>query len=110
MHWLFYELKLPGTDEINLAALVPVISIRVRQLIQVIGILVDIVAVLVFRLCVLIVTFCAVVYCLQKGRLILLHHIGGRAAGRQDRKSLTQVVWMMVKLEIMAGTVKRFTS
>lgn len=67
-------------EEIDPAALVPVIRLAVRQLIEVIGILLDSAAVLVFRLGVLIIALCAVVYRLQKGRLILLHHVGGGAA------------------------------
>lgn len=75
-----YNLKLPGIEEINASVLVPVICLRVRQLFEVFRNLVDFAGVLVFRLCVLIVALCTVVYRLQKGRLVLLHHIGGGAA------------------------------
>ncbi|TNN80648.1 hypothetical protein EYF80_009156 [Liparis tanakae] len=47
---------------------------QLRQPIEVVGILLDFDALLDFRLAVLIVALRAVVYRLQKGRLILLHH------------------------------------
>lgn len=64
--------------EIKTSALDPVVSLRVRQLIRV---LLD--PVLILRLHVLVVAFCTVVYRLQKGRLILLQHVGSGAAAAQ---------------------------
>lgn len=68
--------KLPGV-EINTSVLVPVTCLRVGQRIVVIRILMDFADMLVLSF---IVALCAVVYRLQKGQLVFLHHIGGGAA------------------------------
>lgn len=70
------------------AASVPVTRLRVRQGIVVVGGLLVVAAVFVVALRVLVVALGAVVYRLQEGRLLLLHHIGGGAAvGYQKNKS-----------------------
>lgn len=75
-----FKLRSPDREEINTFVLVSVTCLRVGQRVVMIRSLVDIAAMLVFSLCVLIVALCAVVYGLEKVRLVLLHHIGGGTA------------------------------
>lgn len=75
-------------EELNSCVLDPMIGLRVGQLIEVLGMLENFTAVLVFGLSVIIVALCTVVYRLQKGRLVLLQHIGGgAAAGQQNNRT-----------------------